>query len=50
LVLVRYPTTWRRVRDAIRWTSGSSSSFDMEQFRAGMEVEFEHGARDPRPT
>jgi hypothetical protein len=25
----------------------ASSSFDVEQFRAGMEVEFEHGARDP---
>jgi len=25
----------------------ASSSFDVEQFRAGMEVELEHGARDP---
>lgn len=24
-----------------------SSCFDVEQFRAGMEVELEHGARDP---
>ncbi|HEU4977198.1 MAG TPA: DUF5661 family protein [Baekduia sp.] len=25
----------------------ASASFDVEEFRAGMEVEFEHGARDP---
>ena len=25
----------------------SSSPFDIEQFRAGMDVELEHGARDP---
>jgi hypothetical protein len=25
----------------------SSARFDVEQFRAGMEVELEHGARDP---
>ena len=25
----------------------SSSQFDVEQFRAGMEVELEHGTRDP---
>jgi hypothetical protein len=25
----------------------ASARFDVEQFRAGMEVEFEHGARDP---
>ncbi len=25
----------------------SSASFDVEQFRAGMEVELEHGVRDP---
>ena len=25
----------------------SSASFDVEQFRSGMEVELEHGARDP---
>src|SRR5512134_3169540 len=25
----------------------ASASFDVEQFRAGMEVELEHGARDP---
>lgn len=25
----------------------ASSSFDAEQLRAGMEVEFEHGSRDP---
>jgi hypothetical protein len=24
------------------------SSFDVEQFRAGMDVELEHGARDPQ--
>lgn len=24
-----------------------SSSFDVEQFRAGMDVELEHGTRDP---
>jgi hypothetical protein len=23
-------------------------AFDLEQFRAGMDVEFEHGARDPQ--
>jgi Protein of unknown function (DUF5661) len=28
----------------IDWTS---SSFDLEQFRAGMDVELEHGTRDP---
>jgi hypothetical protein len=31
-------------RIGIDW---ASSSFDVEQFRAGMEVELEHGARDP---
>jgi uncharacterized protein DUF5661 len=31
-------------RIGIDWTS---ASFDVEQFRAGMEVELEHGARDP---
>ncbi len=31
-------------RIGIDW---ASSAFDVEQFRAGMEVEFEHGARDP---
>jgi hypothetical protein len=25
----------------------ASSPFDVEQFRAGMDVELEHGARDP---
>jgi len=25
----------------------ASSPFDIEQFRAGMDVELEHGARDP---
>jgi hypothetical protein len=35
----------RRVGDAIGvdW-----SSFELEQFRAGMDVEFEHGAHDPQ--
>jgi hypothetical protein len=35
----------RRVGDAIGvdW-----ERFDLEQFRAGMDVEFEHGARDPQ--
>jgi hypothetical protein len=35
----------RRVGDAIGvdW-----SRFDLEQFRAGMDVEFEHGSRDPQ--
>jgi hypothetical protein len=28
----------------IDWTS---SAFDLEQFRAGMDVELEHGTRDP---
>ena len=28
----------------IDWTS---SAFDVEQFRAGMDVELEHGTRDP---
>ena len=28
----------------IEWTS---SPFDIEQFRAGLEVEFEHGSHDP---
>ena len=28
----------------IDWTT---SSFDVEQFRMGLEVELEHGARDP---
>jgi len=44
----RNPTTLeeaRRVGDAIGvdWTR-----FDIEQFRAGMDVEFEHGSRDPQ--
>ena len=35
----------KRVGDAIGvdWTR-----FDLEQFRAGMDVEFEHGAHDPQ--
>ena len=35
----------RRVGDAIgvEWRR-----FDLEQFRAGMDVEFEHGAHDPQ--
>ena len=35
----------QRVGDAIGvdWTR-----FDLEQFRAGMDVEFEHGAHDPQ--
>lgn len=35
----------RRVGDEIGvdW-----SHFDLEQFRAGMDVEFEHGSRDPQ--
>jgi len=35
----------KRVGDAIGvdW-----SRFDLEQFRAGMDVEFEHGSRDPQ--
>ena len=35
----------RRVGDAIGvdW-----SRFDLEQFRAGMDVELEHGSRDPQ--
>jgi Protein of unknown function (DUF5661) len=35
----------KRVGDAIGvdW-----SRFDLEQFRAGMDVEFEHGAHDPQ--
>ena len=35
----------KRVGDAIGvdWTR-----FDLEQFRAGMDVEFEHGSRDPQ--
>ena len=24
--------------------------FDLEQFRAGMDVEYEHGSHDPQPT
>jgi Protein of unknown function (DUF5661) len=37
----------QRVGDAIGvdW-----STFDLEQFRAGMDVEYEHGSHDPRPT
>lgn len=31
-------------RIGIDW---SSAQFDVEQFRAGMEVELEHGLRDP---
>ena len=31
-------------RIGIDW---SSAGFDVEQFRAGMEVELEHGLRDP---
>ena len=35
----------RRVGDAlgVDWTR-----FDLEQFRAGMDVEFEHGSHDPQ--
>ena len=35
----------RRVGDAIGvdW-----NRFDLEQFRAGMDVEYEHGSRDPQ--
>jgi len=32
-------------RIGIDW---SGSRFDVEQFRIGMEVELEHGSRDPR--
>jgi hypothetical protein len=35
----------RRVGDAIGVDWGR---FDLEQFRAGMDVEFEHGAHDPQ--
>jgi hypothetical protein len=37
----------RRVGDAIGvdW-----SHFDLEQFRAGMDVEFEHGSHDPQTS
>jgi hypothetical protein len=35
----------RRVGDAI---GVDSSRFDLEQFRAGMDVEFEHGSHDPQ--
>jgi hypothetical protein len=31
-------------RIGIEW---ASARFDVEQFRAGIEVELEHGARDP---
>ena len=31
-------------RLGIRW---ADSTFDLEQFRKGMDVELEHGARDP---
>jgi Protein of unknown function (DUF5661) len=39
------PEEARRVGDAIGvdWTL-----FDLEQFRAGMDVEFEHGSHDPQ--
>jgi hypothetical protein len=39
------PEEARRVGDAIGmdW-----EQFDLEQFRAGMDVEFEHGANDPQ--
>ena len=39
------PEEARRVGDAIGvdW-----SRFDLEQFRAGMDVEFEHGSHDPQ--
>jgi Protein of unknown function (DUF5661) len=35
----------RRVGDAIGVDWGR---FDLEQFRAGMDVEFEHGSHDPQ--
>jgi hypothetical protein len=35
----------RRVGDAI---GGDWSRYDLEQFRAGIDVEFEHGAHDPQ--
>ena len=28
----------------------ATAPFDVEQFRSGMDVELEHGHRDPRPT
>ena len=42
------PTTTeeaKRVADAI---GGDWTRFDLEQFRAGMDVEFEHGSHDPQ--
>ena len=35
----------RRVGDAI---GVDSDRFDLEQFRLGMDVEFEHGSHDPQ--
>jgi hypothetical protein len=39
------PDDARRVGDAIGVDWGR---FDLEQFRAGMDVEFEHGGHDPQ--
>jgi hypothetical protein len=36
----------RRIGESIG-IDWQSASFDVEQFRAGMEVELEHGRRDP---
>jgi hypothetical protein len=37
----------RRIGEAIG-VDWSNSPFDVEQFRMGLEVELEHGQRDPR--
>ena len=38
-----------RLRDAAEDVAGARGSrFDLEQFRSGMDVEFEHGSHDPQ--
>jgi hypothetical protein len=39
---------WRRRGVSAEAIGVNWSRFDLEQFRAGMDVEFEHGAHDPQ--
>jgi hypothetical protein len=44
----RKPTTTAEARRAGNEIDVDRRRCDLEQFRAGMDVEFEHGARDPQ--
>jgi len=41
-------TTTEQAREVGNTIGVDWSRFDLEQFRFGMEVEFEHGSRDPQ--